>query len=326
MSPCWARTRRASRTGPRLTFISRASATSERSSPGLNRPSRRACRMASPTLTLSASDLRTGRRFGIENWLCSFKIEGPPGCALLCTSCTAVHKSPPSSLAAKAGSVNVDCKQLSVYTGSTEKEVVMSGLALGLLLVFQWKAGVGRNVITPAEPIWLSGYEDRTRPSEGVLRDLYVKALALQDETGRTAVLVTADILGYTRETGTAVADLCRERFGLSRDRLVLNASHTHSAPVIDPPGWPAHPLMPEAQRPVVKRYGAVLVERTVEAIGEAIRNLAPARVRFGQGFAAIGVNRRRAVINRGLTGQVDQDVPVLAVESAGGKLLAVVA
>jgi neutral ceramidase len=189
-----------------------------------------------------------------------------------------------------------------------------------------WRAGVAKNVITPAEPIWLSGYEERSKPHEGVLRDLYVKALALEDETGKSSVLVTADILGYSREAGAAVAEQCRQRFGLSRDRLILNASHTHSAPVIDPPTWPEHELMPEAQIPVVKRYTASLIEKTVETVGAALKNMAPARLRFAQGFAAIGVNRRRAVMGRSLPGQVDQDVPVLAVNLADGALLAVVA
>ena len=198
-------------------------------------------------------------------------------------------------------------------------------LAVGLSAA-DWRAGVATRVITPNEPIWLSGYEERSRPHEGVLRDLYVKALALEDETGRASLLVTADILGFTREAGAAVAERCLRQFGISRDRLVLNASHTHSAPVIDPPTWPEHELMPAAQFAVVKRYTASLVDRTVEAAAEALKNLAAARLRFAQGFAAIGVNRRRAVIGRNLPGQVDQDVPVLAVELADGKLLAVVA
>lgn len=206
--------------------------------------------------------------------------------------------------------------------------VVAGGLAanLGIGAPVAWRAGVAKNIVTPPEPIWLSGYEERNHPHEGVLRDLYVKALALEDETGRTSVLVTADILGFTREAGVAVAERCRKQFRLSRDRLVLNASHTHSAPVIDPPNWPEHELMPETQFPVVKRYTAALVDKTVETVGTAIQNLAPASLRFGQSFAAIGVNRRRAVIARSLPGQVDQDVPVLAVELADGKLLAVVA
>jgi neutral ceramidase len=188
-----------------------------------------------------------------------------------------------------------------------------------------WRAGAASAVITPREPIWLSGYEERTHASEGVLRDLYVKALALRYQDGDISVLVTADILGYTREIAARVAERCSKDFGVPRGRLILNASHTHSGPVIDPPDWPEHELMPASQLPVIKRYGDFLVERTVETVGASIRNLAPSRVRFAHGFASIGVNRRRAVISRSLPGQVDQDMPVLEVALADGKLLAIV-
>ena len=189
-----------------------------------------------------------------------------------------------------------------------------------------WRAGAASRSITPSEPLWLSGYEERTHPSEGVLRNLYVKALALNDGSGTPAVLVTADILGFSRETANAIADRCGRQFQLPRDRLVLNASHTHSGPVIDPPTWPEHPPMPVSHYPILKKYAAYLVDQTVAAIGEALNNRRPARLLFGQGFAGIGVNRRRAVISRSFDGQVDQDVPVLAVESADGKLICVVA
>ncbi len=188
-----------------------------------------------------------------------------------------------------------------------------------------WNAGVAQRVITPTEPIWLSGYEDRTHPHEGVLRDLYVKALALRYGADPAVVLVTADILGFTRETANAIAERCGRELGISRDRLVLNASHTHSAPIVDPPDWPEHPLLPAPQLPVIRRYGAFLVDQTVAVVAEALRGMAPASLRFGQGFAGIGVNRRRDVIGRNLTGQVDQDVPVWAVER-DGKLAAAAA
>src|ERR1039458_904079 len=135
--------------------------------------------------------------------------------------------------------------------------------------------------------------------------------MALREGSGAVSVLVTADILGFTREAGAEVAESCRQKFGISRDRLILNASHTHSAPVIDPPTWPEHELMPASQFPVVKRYTATLVDKTVEAVGAALHCMAPARLRFGQGFAGIGVNRRRAVMGRNLPGQVDQDVQI---------------
>ena len=208
--------------------------------------------------------------------------------------------------------------------------VLLAAFTCGLLSAAEsspgnWQASTSRNAITPAEPIWLSGYEERDHPHEGTLHDLYVKALALREGSGAVSVLVTADILGFTREAGAEVAESCRQKFRISRDRLILNASHTHSAPVIDPPTWPEHELMPASQFPVVKRYTATLVDKTVEAVGAALHSMAPAQLRFGQGFAGIGVNRRRAVMGRNLPGQVDQDVPVLAVQRPDGNLLAVV-
>jgi hypothetical protein len=186
-----------------------------------------------------------------------------------------------------------------------------------------WKAGVAQAVITPKESIWLAGYGDRTRPSEGVLRDLYVKAVALDAEAGRPVVIVTADLLGFPREISDPVAARAQKEFGLPRDRLVLNGSHTHSAPVM------THNISPrdltEQQWQAVDRYGPFLMDKTVEVIGAALRNLAPANVKFGQSFAGIAVNRRRAYPDgRSRTTQVDPDVPVMTVSGTDGALRAV--
>ncbi len=187
-----------------------------------------------------------------------------------------------------------------------------------------WKAGVAKAVITPTESIWMAGYGDRNHPSDGVLRDLYVKALALEAEPGKPSVIVTADLLGFPHEISDAVADKCEKRFGLKRDRLVLNASHTHSAPVVHRNAFPIFNL-DEKQWQVVDRYSTFLVEKTVGVIGAAIQDLGPATLEFGQGFAGIAVNRRRAYPDsRDRPGPVDHDVPVMTIHKPDGSLRAV--
>src|SRR5690349_4214354 len=57
-----------------------------------------------------------------------------------------------------------------------------------------WSAGVARVRVTPTEPIFLKGYGSRTRPSEGIQQDLFVKALALKDRMDSVSVLVTSDL------------------------------------------------------------------------------------------------------------------------------------
>ena len=112
----------------------------------------------------------------------------------------------------------------------------MKGFGILLLLTLPgmaqtvWKAGVAQATITPSESIWLAGYGDRTRPSDGVLRDSYVKALALDAEAGKLVVIVTADLVGFPREISDPEAARCEKEFGLTRDRLMLNASHTQRA------------------------------------------------------------------------------------------------
>ncbi len=62
-----------------------------------------------------------------------------------------------------------------------------------------------------------------------------------------------------------------------------------------------------------------------VGVVGAALKSMAPATVKFGQSFAGIAVNRRRAYPNgRNRTTQVDPDVPVMTVTGADGKLRAI--
>jgi neutral ceramidase len=205
----------------------------------------------------------------------------------------------------------------------------MKGFGIFLLLALPcmaqtvWKAGVAKAVITPSESIWLAGYGDRTRPSEGVLQDIHVKALALDAEAGKPVVIVTADLVGFPREISDPVAARCEKEFGLPRDRLLLNASHTHSAPVMSRSASPRE--LDKQQWQAVDRYTAFLIEKTVGVVGAALHNMAPASVKFGQSFAGIAVNRRRAYPNgRNRTTQVDPDVPVMTVTGTDGALRAI--
>jgi hypothetical protein len=190
-------------------------------------------------------------------------------------------------------------------------------------LMAGWKAGLAKANITPREPIFMAGYGSRTHPSEGVLAELYVKALALEDETGARAVLVTSDLLGFPKDVGEAIAARAASKYSLGRDRLALNSSHTHSGPVVGHMLSPAYSISAE-QQVVIDRYTAWLVEQTVDTIGAALKNLTPSTLTFSQDTAGFAVNRRHAN-HRAWPGPVDHDVPVLAVRAPDGKLRAAV-
>ena len=123
------------------------------------------------------------------------------------------------------------------------------------------------------------------------------------------------------------IADAVQKKHGLPRDRLILNGSHTHSGPAVTAESWlrPSEDINAE-QEAVIRRYTARLLDHIVGLIGRAIADLVLVDLAFGQGSAAIGVNRRRLQNGtRHLPGVVDQDVPVLTVRASGGALRAVV-
>lgn len=203
-------------------------------------------------------------------------------------------------------------------------------MKLGLLLCLastlvaaEWKAALSRGKITPEGPIWMSGYAARTRPSEGVLQDLWVKALALEDPKGAKVIFVTSDLIGFPRRITDAIAAQVAKQHGLERSQIVFNSSHTHSGPVVRPNLETMYDLPPE-QWAKIDRYGQQLTDTVLTTIGAALGQLAPAKITYHEGQAAFAINRRQGTVKGVVTtsNPIDHSVPVLRVTDLNGKLL----
>jgi len=196
-----------------------------------------------------------------------------------------------------------------------------------------WKVGVASIVITPDESMWMAGYAARNKPSEGKVHDLHAKALALEDEQGTRFVIVTVDLIGIPRPTRDWLAEHAKQSFKLEPEALLLNASHTHSGPVVRETrysiyGNTLYGLSPE-QIQQSNKYVDDLQEKLLELIGRAIENLAPAKLSYTHARAGFAMNRRlkteTGVQNSpNPDGPVDHDIPVLRIDDPEGKLRAV--
>ncbi len=189
-----------------------------------------------------------------------------------------------------------------------------------------WQAGAAAVSITPTEPFWLAGYASRTKPHEVVRQNIFAKALALRDtSSGATAVIVTLDLVSIRRAQAEPIAAEIQKRHGIPRDRILFNASHTHSAPILGDAGSYLYHFgdKPEKYLEPIARYGEFARARILEAVDQAVARLEPATLSFGQSLAGFAVNRRR-VTNRNWPGPVDHDVPVLAVRNAVGAVRAI--
>lgn len=207
--------------------------------------------------------------------------------------------------------------------GSVSKEVVQGKILIG------W----GSRDITPNAPVNLVG-QLCARISKRVNDPLTVTALALSDETGReTAIMVSADIAVIEEEISSECRRILKDRLaGFDADKLILNATHTHSAPAKVP--LVRYPPQPKPVMPV-EEYTQILIQGICDAAADAWNARKPGAVSWGWGQAVVGFNRRTAYLDGGakmygktndpafshMEGYEDHDVDMLFTYDAGGKL-----
>src|SRR4051812_7250436 len=223
----------------------------------------------------------------------------------------------------------------------------LGGCALALLLLLLlaattaraaepagWKAGVAAVRITPDKPLVLLGYPDRAGPFTSVAGDIWAKALAIEDPHGHRAAIVTADLVGFqAHNTTDPVCERLIKRTGLPRASFLFNASHTHTGPVVSLDPQRAinvgHAAMSEIDARQTVAYTRSLQDKLTGVVIEALGKLKPARLSWGTGEIGFPVSRRMPTPNGVIMapnkdGVVDRTVPVLRVDGADGKLVAV--
>jgi neutral ceramidase len=192
-----------------------------------------------------------------------------------------------------------------------------------------FRIGAAKRDITPTEPVRLSGYSSRNKPSEGVDQPIFARAVAVEDSTGAKNILVAVELVGVTRQFTESIADRVKAQRGIERNRFMIVASHTHNGPAVHGSLGGLLDLSPQEEA-VIKRHTEKMADQVFEAASEALGKLEPARLTFGHGRATFAVNRRiftPSGVNFGVNpdGPADHDVPVLRAEALDGRLLAIV-
>jgi neutral ceramidase len=144
-------------------------------------------------------------------------------------------------------------------------------------------AGVGKVDLTPPPGLPLFGYSKiRTRSAAGFHTRLYARAVYLEDASGERVALVQCDLGAISALLHRQVAQTIAQETGITVDRLLLGATHTHAGPGgyfgevyynhwgSNAPGFDPHTL-------------AFLVERIAQAVQEAYRARTPAQLAIGQ-------------------------------------------
>ena len=142
--------------------------------------------------------------------------------------------------------------------------------------------------ITPDRPVNLRG-QFHQRISQGVLDP--VTATALSVSAGEDSfVWVSCDLVGIPMD----VLALCREKLaqrlpGFPVEKLVMNATHTHTAPDASGAWYP--PVPPGVMS--AEEYREFLSDRVADAVVESWQARQPGSVSWGYGYAVVGHSRR---------------------------------
>jgi len=182
-----------------------------------------------------------------------------------------------------------------------------------------FSVGFGRKEVNPPTGTGLGGYGNHmTRLSKKILDDLMLTCTAICD--GENVVLLySTDLVGIGPSIVDYVQKLVERNFGIPKENVIINATHTHSSPA-----------MYNSNVTGMAKYTKIYYETAKEIAEEALRDLAPAQILIGQSETE-GLSYVRRYVNK-VTGEYlgknlspGQDPNVVAHESEEDEVLQVI-
>jgi len=155
------------------------------------------------------------------------------------------------------------------------------------------RAGAAAVKITPAKGVRLDGTIMQIGPAKEIHDDLYARAIVLDDGKQRVAIVV-CDATFIERKIFDEAKALIHKQTRLPPDRVLASATHTHMA---------VRGLASLAKTDADRAYHRLLAQRIAEAVGRAIRNLAPAQIGWGTAAVPQFTHNRRWIMKAGTVG-----------------------
>ena len=180
-------------------------------------------------------------------------------------------------------------------------------LGTGLVRASEIYVGASTADISPALPVALMG-QFHMRIAEKADTPLYAGVLVIESKDGNTsldtAVFVSCDLVYISAQLRDELREEVLKRIpGFNTDKIIVSATHTHTAPVLEDNPDESSFLYPIPEEGVtqVKDYRALFTRNVADAIVEAWNNRSRGSMTWGLNRAAVGYNRR-AVYRDGTT------------------------
>ena len=144
------------------------------------------------------------------------------------------------------------------------------------------KAGIAKTDITPAERLFMGGYDSscRAEPSSGSDGKIYVRAIAFDDNINKIA-FVEVDIVSFPNPEYARIRKQISSETGIPFENIMLGCVHNHAAPVPGPDNKDS-------------KWTAELNGKIILTVKNALKDLEPVKIGGGTGKSTIAMNRRK--------------------------------
>ena len=179
-------------------------------------------------------------------------------------------------------------------------------------------AGAATINITPAAPVPMSGYANRSEPSKGVHDEIFARAFVFDDGMTK-ACIIQADLIGFSFEFVDEINSTIEKQTRIPKANIMLVAVHNHSAPTTGAYGEPSTDNH--------TAYLADLKKKLTNVAVEAFNKRAPVSIGFGKGTCTMNINRRGRHADGGIwlgrnpDGVCDHDVAVARLDDTNGNV-----
>jgi hypothetical protein len=146
--------------------------------------------------------------------------------------------------------------------------------------------------------------------------NLTARALAIRSNN-KTVVLVGLDVTGFSYALGVEVKAAIYKKYKIPAAAILINASHTHFAPVTQAwTTWADFYHVPDSIY-----LNKIVKKALIRSIEQALDHMSASELYFGRGEAAIGYNRRN---NAAVTRPYDSTLDVIKIASPQEKIKSV--
>ncbi|MGC8870093.1 MAG: neutral/alkaline non-lysosomal ceramidase N-terminal domain-containing protein [Brevinematia bacterium] len=172
----------------------------------------------------------------------------------------------------------------------------------------RWIVGVSEEDITPKYNTYMAGFVARGEPSKGIHDPLYARTIIISNEKEIFAI-ISLDLLGIDEELTNEIRIKIEEKLNFAKERIILHTTHTHSGPCVQ-----RNLLLGK----IDLNYRNFLVEKCIQGLEKALKNLNPAYLFFN-----IGKEQTIAFNRLDPSGPKDFDVPVVRIEDENNNMKA---